>query len=123
VAIHHYLLKPWDPPEAQLYPVLDDLLDDWRAGYRPPFAGVRVIGHRWSAESHALKDFMARNHIPYQYLDVELMPEAQTLLEQIGRADAQLPVVIFPDGGVAEAPDTRTVADKIGLHPSVAALL
>jgi thioredoxin reductase (NADPH) len=116
VAIHHYLLKPWDPPEAQLYPVLDDLLDDWRAAYRPPFEGVRVVGHRWSAEAHALKDFMARNHIPYQYLDVELMPEAQTLLQQIGQMDARLPLVLFQDGSLAEAPDTRTVADKIGLQ-------
>ncbi|MDX1992152.1 MAG: FAD-dependent oxidoreductase [bacterium] len=114
-SIHHYLLKPWDPPEDKLYPVLDDLLDDWRAGYRPPFAGIRVIGHRWSAESHALKDFMARNQIPYQYLDVELNPDATVLLEQLGARNARLPLVIFPDGELAEVPDTRTVAEKSGL--------
>jgi thioredoxin reductase (NADPH) len=70
-AVHHYLLKPWDPPEEKLFPVLNDLLDDWQAGYRPPFEGIRIVGHRWSPETHQLKDFLARNHVPYLYLDVE----------------------------------------------------
>src|SRR5437870_9130620 len=67
--IHHYLLKPWDPPEEQLYPVLDDLLDDWQASFRPPFEGVRVLGHRWSARSHEVRDFLARQQVPYRWLD------------------------------------------------------
>jgi thioredoxin reductase (NADPH) len=69
--IHHYLLKPWDPPELQLYPVLDDLLEDWQATFRPAFDGVRVLGHRWSARSYAVRDFLARNQVPYHWLDVE----------------------------------------------------
>jgi thioredoxin reductase (NADPH) len=71
VHINHYLLKPWDPPEQHLYPVVDDLLDDWQSQFRPPFEGVRVIGTRWSPASHAIKDFLARNHVPYQWLDIE----------------------------------------------------
>jgi thioredoxin reductase (NADPH) len=69
--IHHYLLKPWDPPEQQLYPVLDDLLEDWQASFRPAFDGLRVLGHRWSPRSYALRDFLARNQVPYHWLDVE----------------------------------------------------
>src|SRR5438132_4872002 len=69
--IQHYLLKPWDPPEDQLYPVLDDLLEDWQAGYRPVFEGVRVLGHRWSPRTYALRDFLARNRVPHKWLDVE----------------------------------------------------
>jgi len=115
VAIHHYLLKPWDPPEEKLYPVIDDLLSDWQANYRAPFSGTRIIGHRWSAEAHTLKDFMARNHIPYQYFDVELAPEAAQLLEQLGKQDAKLPLVIFQDGDIMESPETRVVAEKMGL--------
>src|SRR5215472_5137203 len=69
--IHHYLLKPWDPPEEQLYPVLDDLLQDWQASFRPPFEGVRVLGHRWSPRSYLVRDFLARQQIPYRWIDVE----------------------------------------------------
>src|SRR5690606_30251016 len=74
--INYYLLKPWDPPEEKLYPVLDDLLTEWRGNYRPPFEGIRIVGHRWSPQTHNIKDFLARNHIPYQYLDIELEPAA-----------------------------------------------
>jgi hypothetical protein len=66
VQLHHYLLKPWDPPEEQLFPVIDDLLDDWLADYRPVFEGVRVIGHHWSARFHEVKDFLARNLVPWR---------------------------------------------------------
>src|SRR6516164_10525126 len=69
--IHHYLLKPWDPPEQQLYPVLDDLLEDWQATFRPPFDGVRVLGHRWSPRSYMVRDFLARQQVPYRWIDVE----------------------------------------------------
>src|SRR5678810_6770 len=69
--INHYLLKPWDPPEENLYPILDELLEDWEASFPPLFEGIRVLGHRWSPASHNIKDFLARNHVPYQWLDIE----------------------------------------------------
>jgi thioredoxin reductase (NADPH) len=115
VAVHYYLLKPWDPPEEALYPVLDDLLQDWQAGYHPPFTGVRVIGHRWSPETHQLKDFLARNQVPYRYLDVEVDPEAGQALKQFEAEGAALPLVILPDGETLEKPDVTAVAAKIGL--------
>src|SRR3989454_46282 len=92
--IHHYLLKPWDPPEEHLYPVLDDLLEDWMASFRPPFEGVRVLGTRWSPHSYAIRDFLARNQAPYQWIDIETaqqIAEVRRLVkavgaEEIGRA-------------------------------------
>ena len=114
-AVHYYLLKPWDPPEEQLYPVLDDLLDDWQSSYRPPFSGIRVIGHRWSAEAHQLKDFLARNQVPYQYLDLELNGEGRQLLDQLGLAEAKLPVVVLPEGEALVSPTPHAVAEKVGL--------
>src|ERR1700758_4416658 len=80
VKIDHYLLKPWDPPEERLYPVLDDLLDDWIASYSPPFEGVRVVAHRWSPVGMEIKDFLGRNFIPYQALDIEVDESARQLL-------------------------------------------
>ena len=79
--INHYLLKPWDPPEEQLYPVLDDLLEDWQAGHRPVFDGVRVLGHRWSPRSYALRDFLARNQVPYRWLDAEAIERDKEVRE------------------------------------------
>ena len=99
--IDYYLMKPWDPPEEKLYPVLDDLLDDWQASFHPPFEGIRVIGNRWSPQSHQIKDFLARNQVPYQWLDVELDPEAQNLISYAETEDKNkpyLPLVLFPDG-------------------------
>jgi len=115
VQINHYLLKPWDPPEESLYPVLDDLLDDWQTSYHPPFEGVRVVGHRWSPETHQLKDFLARNLIPYQYLDIEENPKACKLLEQLDLEQARLPLVILADGQILEAPSVSQVGEGIGL--------
>src|ERR1700722_9474493 len=77
VQLNHYLLKPWDPPDQHLYPVLDDLLEDWRAHYRPVFEGVRVLGSRWSQKSYEVRDFLARNQIPYLWLDVEAAEQDQ----------------------------------------------
>lgn len=114
-AVHYYLLKPWDPPEEQLYPVLDDLLEDWHGSYRPAFNGIRIVGHRWSPESHQLKDFLARNHVPYQYLDIELDAEAKTLLDQFHLEQPQLPVVLMPEGEILTAPTPQSVAAKVGL--------
>src|SRR5919205_2415077 len=80
--VQHYLLKPWDPPEENLYPVLDDLLEDWQADFPPYFEGIRVLGNRWSPESHNIKDFLARNHVPYQWLDIETADsEVRSLVE------------------------------------------
>ena len=116
--LDYYLLKPWDPPEEKLYPVLDDLLDDWLAMYRPTFAGIRVIGDRWSPCSHNVKDFLARNQIPYQWLDVEVEPEATKLLEYAADNGnrPKLPLVLFPNGDRLEQPLNLEVAEKIGLQ-------
>ena len=89
--IHHYLLKPWDPPEEQLYPVLDDLLEDWQASFRPPFEGLRIVGNRWSRLAYQLRDFLARNHVPYQWLDVEGPGgEARRLIESLDTKEPRL---------------------------------
>jgi thioredoxin reductase (NADPH) len=80
--IHYYLNKPWDPPEDKLYPVLSDLLDDWKGGYQPPFEGLRVLGNRWSLKDHRLRNFLSRNHVPYRWLDVAANEDAQKLLEE-----------------------------------------
>jgi len=114
--LDYYLLKPWDPPEQQLYPVLGDLLADWRAAYRPPFEGVRVIGHRYSPTGHTIRDFLARNHMPYQWLDLERDAEATRLLAATNLATPTLPLVILPDGSVAENPDIAALAEQIGLQ-------
>ncbi|MHC5937529.1 FAD-dependent oxidoreductase [Nostoc sp.] len=117
VRLDYYLLKPWNPPEERLYPVLDDLLDDWLAGFRPPFEGIRVIGNRWSPFSHQVKDFLARNQIPYKWLDIELEPDAAKLVEYAetdGRQ--QLPLVLFADGSRLIQPSNLEIAAKIGLQ-------
>ena len=115
--LDYYLLKPWDPPEEQLYPVLDDLLDDWLSAYRPEFEGIRVIGDRWSLYSHRVKDFLARNLIPYQWLDVEQDEEATKLVSyaNVGR-QPDLPLVLLPNGERLERPSNQEVAEKIGLQ-------
>jgi thioredoxin reductase (NADPH) len=117
VKIDYYLLKPWDPPESNLYPVIDDLLDDWQAQYRPAFEGVRVIGHRWSPKSHQVKDFLARNQIPYRWYDIELdsAGEASRLMQLAAITDAQLPLVLFPDGSSLTEPSNTQIGEKVGL--------
>jgi thioredoxin reductase (NADPH) len=114
--VDYYLMKPWDPPEENFYPVLNDLLDDWLASFRPPFEGIRVLGHRWSPQALEVKSFLAGNHVPYQWLDVETDDEAARMLEAApGR---KLPLVVFPDGDQLEAPDASQMARKIGLRTS-----
>lgn len=113
-AVDHYLLKPWDPPDERLYPVLDDLLGDWRP---PPLtSNLRLIGLRWQQSSHAIRDFLARNLVPYRWLDAERDEEAKTLLEVAGMADAALPVVVFDDGRAFSDPKTVEVAEVLGLR-------
>jgi thioredoxin reductase (NADPH) len=113
--VDYYFQKPWDPPEQHLYPVIDDLLDDWRANWRPGFAGIRVIGPRWSPQVHDIKDLLARNQVPYRALDVESGGEATALLAAAGLDPLQLPVVVFPDGGTLVQPSPRDVAGRAGL--------
>jgi thioredoxin reductase (NADPH) len=108
--IDYYLLKPWDPPGEKLYPVLDELLDDWQASYRPPFEGVRVVGHRWSPKSFEVRDFLARHHVPYQWLDVETDAEARRLacVANAAGADTDAPR-LAPPPAVPGTPDWPTV--------------
>lgn len=115
VKIDYYLVKPWDPPEEKLYPVLDDLLEEWQANYRPPFDGMRVIDHRWSAAGHLIRDFLARNLVPYQWLDIETSAEAQRQRALAG-SDHALPLVVFADGSVLSQPSNVAIAEKIGLQ-------
>jgi thioredoxin reductase (NADPH) len=114
--IHYYLNKPWDPPEEKLYPVLDDLLEAWKQGYKAPYEGIRVIGLRWSPTDHAVRDFLSRNRIEYKWLDPEQSPEAIPLLKEKGIDDAKLPVVLFGDGTALVQPSNTELAEKIGLR-------
>src|SRR5271155_1297041 len=118
VQLNHYLLKPWDPPEQELFPVLDDLLNDWTASFHPPFEGIRVLGTRYSNRSYELRNFLARNQVPYQWIDIELAqtdPEVKGLVESLGEETHHLPVMLFPDGARLAEPKLPAVADKIGL--------
>ena len=117
--IDYFFMKPWDPPTEHLYPQLDDLLDDWQASYRPAFQGIRVLGTRWSPRSYELRDFLARSHVPYQWIDVELSandPETKLLLEALGSDATELPVVLFPDGAKLLNSAPAEVAQKVGLR-------
>ncbi len=114
VQIDYYLMKPWDPPEERLYPILDDLLEDWLATFRPPYEGVRIVGHRWSAAAHDLRDFLGRNQVPYRWLDVEISDEAPSVVEAAG-ADVSLPLVVLPDGAVLQSPSIAEVASRVGM--------
>jgi thioredoxin reductase (NADPH) len=113
--LHYYLMKPWDPPEERLYPVLDDLLDDWRARWQPSFSGVTLVGHAYDPSTHALKDFLTRNLVPYRWLDVEMSPEAEPLLKAADAGPSDLPVVVLEDGQALLAPDVSALAARVGL--------
>src|SRR6202050_3937970 len=118
-SINYFFLKPWDPPSQNLYPQLNDLLDDWQASYRPAFQGIRVLGTRWSPRCYELRDFLARNHVPYQWLDVESSandPETKRLLDALGDEATILPVTLFPDGTKLLESLPAEVAQKVGLR-------
>src|ERR1700693_6384400 len=118
-SINYFFLKPWDPPTEHLYPQLNDMLDDWQAAYRPVCQGIRVLGTRWSPRSYELRDFLARNHVPYQWIDVETSvndPETKRLLDALGPEAASLPVVLFPDGTKLLESLPADVAQKVGLR-------
>jgi len=117
--IDYFFMKPWDPPAEHLYPQLSDLLDDWQASYRPAFQGIRVLGTRWSPRCYELRDFLARSHVPYLWIDVEFSandPETKRLLEALGSDASELPVVLFPDGGKMLNSVPAEVAQKVGLR-------
>jgi thioredoxin reductase (NADPH) len=119
VQIQNYLLKPWDPPEQKLYPAIDDLLADWQATVRPPFQGVRVLGSRWSPQSFRIRDFLARSHVPYVFLDVTTEPqdpEVKRLVESLGEDAHKMPRVFFADGSNIAEPTAAEVAQKLGLR-------
>ena len=116
IGLDYYLMKPWSPPEQNLYPVLDDLLSDWLTTVEVPFDGIRVAGTLWSATSHTIKDFLARSQIPYQWLDIEQDAEARALVEAVNKGQHCLPVLFFPDGSTLIDPNITTVAEKIGLR-------
>ena len=117
--LDYFFMKPWDPPSENLYPQLNDLLDDWQASYRPPYDGIRVLGTRWSPRSYELRDFLARSHVPYQWIDVEgsaTDPETRLLLEALGPDANDLPVVLFSDGTKLLNGVPGEVAQKVGLR-------
>ena len=116
--IHYFFMKPWDPPQENLYPALDDLLDDWQASFRPAYDGIRVLGTRWHPRSYELRDFLARNHVPFQWIDIDATandPETQRLLAALGD-EVSLPVVLFPDGTKLLEGTFTQVAAKVGLR-------
>jgi thioredoxin reductase (NADPH) len=109
-------MKPWHPPEERLYPIIDDLLDDWHASFKAPFQGIRVLGHRWSPQSHQIKEFLGKNQVPYQWIDIEKDPEMRSLLQSTHAGEDQLPVVVFPDGSSLIQPTMFQVAQKAGFR-------
>ncbi len=122
VGLDHYLMKPWDPPEELLYPILDDLLSDWEATAPTTYDGIRVAGALWSAISHDVKDFLARHQIPYQWLDIERDEKARAEVEKVNGTGTtngsshEIPIVFFPDGTHLVKPDSRALAEKVGLQ-------
>jgi thioredoxin reductase (NADPH) len=120
IQLDHYLLKPWDPPEDKLFPVLEDVLGDWQAGFRPAFEGIRVISHRWSARAHEIKDYLARNQIPYRWLDIETEAEASELAASAGVDPAGEPMVVFGDGTHLVGPTNAEIAERVGLRTHAA---
>jgi thioredoxin reductase (NADPH) len=115
VSLDYYLLKPWDPPEEQLYPVLEDLLTTWESGAELEAGGVRVIGHRFSKQSHDVRDFLARNRVPLRWYDVERDGEGRELLARTGVDADRLPVALLEDGSVLERPTTFELAERLGI--------
>lgn len=117
VQLDYYLMKPWDPPGEKLYPVINDLLDEWQVNYRPDFNGIRMVGYQYSPKSHNLKDFLAGNLLPYQWLDIEQHEKAKELLELHQLTNKDLPAVFFEDGDHLSDPSVQQVASKVGLNP------
>jgi len=119
VQLDYYLTKPWDPPEEKLFPMLNDLLEDWQSGYRPDFHGIKLIGYQFSPASHEIKDFLAGNLKPYLWLDVETSEDAKQLLKVNNIDLKELPVLIFEDGTILKKPTVRQTAERVGLNAQV----
>jgi thioredoxin reductase (NADPH) len=119
VGLDYYLMKPWHPPEERLYPILDELLEDWKAHVHLPYEGIRVAGTLWSLSSHQVKDFLTRHQIPYQWLDIENDSNARKLVENVS-IESKLPVIFFPDGTSLVEPDLTVLANKVGLQTRAA---
>ncbi|HAA10891.1 MAG TPA: fused response regulator/thioredoxin-disulfide reductase, partial [Cytophagales bacterium] len=123
VQLDYYLMKPWDPPEEKMYPVLDGLLEDWKMNFRPEFEGIKVVGYQFSPKSHNIKDFLAGNLIPYQWLDVEVHEKAKQLLEVNGLEENQGPVVFLEDGTHLIDPALAELGEKVGLKSKAASTM
>lgn len=120
IGLDHYLMKPWDPPEQKLYPVLDDLLSEWKSRVHVPFDGIRIVGARLSPQSHKVREFLSSNQVPYQWIDIDEDRSMRALIEEFPGGAAKLPVVLFPDGAFLAAPSTIALAEKVGLHTQAA---
>lgn len=121
IRLDQYLLKPWDPPDEKLYPVLDDLLADWTAGHRPPFEGIRLLSGRWAPRGHEIRDFLTRNQVPYAWLDPETDEDGRRLAASFEEpVDPTRPVVVLPDDRVLRDPSNRELADAIGMSTHAA---
>ena len=116
VKLDYYLLKPWNPPDEKLYPVLNDLLDEWQSIYKPDHEGIKVIGYQWSAKSHQLKEFLSGNLIPYSWMDVEANEESNKYLLSAGVSNASLPLVVLANGTALTDPSLTDLASQIGLR-------
>lgn len=121
VGLDHYIMKPWDPPDEKLYPILDDLLDDWHAGYRPTFDGVRVIGQEWSRAAFDLKAFLAMNQVPYRSLTLDKDGDARVLMESAEAELSDLPLVLLSDDAPLKNPTTDELAKSVGLQSHASA--
>jgi len=119
IKLDYYLIKPWDPPEEKLYPIIDDLLEDWLCNYYPEFKGIKVIGYQYSQKSHEVKDFLAGNLVPYQWMDIQADHEGEKLLSLNGLSTKDLPVIFLEDGSYLVSPGIAQIAAKIGLNPQV----
>jgi thioredoxin reductase (NADPH) len=127
IQLDHYILKPWDPPEEHLYPITDDLLEDWSANFRPPFEGLRLLAGRWAPRGHQIRDYLTRNQVPYAWLDPDTDEEGRRLAASLTEAqagsepvDPAIPIVIFPNGTSLRDPSTRAIAEKVGLQTRAA---
>jgi thioredoxin reductase (NADPH) len=116
VGLDYYLMKPWHPPEERLYPILDELLEDWKMHAHLPYEGIRIAGTLWSLSSHEVKDFLTRHQIPYQWLDIDKDATARQMVQDVTTNMAGLPVVFFPDGKPLVQPELKELADKVGLQ-------
>jgi thioredoxin reductase (NADPH) len=119
VQLDYYLMKPWDPPEEKLYPVINDLLDDWHSDYIPSFKGIKLVGYQFSPQSHLIKDYLASNLIPYKWLDIEKNPDAKDVITLNNITLDQLPLILFEDGEFISKPTIRAIAEKIGANPQI----